>query len=246
MHVLQAGLDERTMDFLRANKILPHSTEEGDGAEEVVEWVLDGHYEAVIVDLDVTGWGIFFPRAFRERSQNVPVVGISRGTARLSWPEQRATFLENGGDDLLQGPANPRELAATLRAVSRRFKGSAVDMLAFPLNDNVLRIDRQTQRAYLNDFVVPLTPKEFTVLESLCVSNGRVLSKEGILRNLYATYEDEAEIKIVDVFICKVRRKLGAIASGGDAFVATSWGRGYELIYDRQTTPAPAASIAAE
>ena len=72
-----------------------------------------------------------------------------------------------------------------------------------------------------------LTAKEYHILEILCLRKGTTLTKEMFLNQLYGGM-DEPEIKIIDVFICKLRKKL-ANASGGKNYVETVWGRGYTL-----------------
>jgi two-component system cell cycle response regulator CtrA len=229
MHVLQAGLDEKTVQFLAADRITTHMAEDAESVEDVCEWVRDGLYEAVVIDLDSTGWGPYLARQFRSKRLDIPIVGIIRVNGETPWTEQRAVFLENGGDDLIRGPANPRELAASLRAVTRRFKGSAVDVLSFTAGAATLKIDRAGGIASVNDAAVHLTGKEFQLLEILAVGAGRVQSKEAILTNLYTTTEDEAEMKIIDVFVCKLRHKLAAQHGDAGGLIDTVWGRGYRL-----------------
>ncbi len=72
-----------------------------------------------------------------------------------------------------------------------------------------------------------LTGKEYQILEILALRKGTTLSKEMFLNHLYGGM-DEPELKIIDVFICKLRKKL-ANASGGRDYIETVWGRGYML-----------------
>ena len=74
---------------------------------------------------------------------------------------------------------------------------------------------------------VHLTGKEYAMLELLSLRKGNTLTKEMILNHLYGGM-DEPEMKIIDVFICKLRKKLG-VACGGDNYIETVWGRGYAL-----------------
>jgi two-component system cell cycle response regulator CtrA len=76
---------------------------------------------------------------------------------------------------------------------------------------------------------VHLTGKEFAILELLSVRKGTILTKEMFLSHLYGE-GDEPEVKIIDVFICKLRKKL-AESTGGNHYIETVWGRGY-LIRD--------------
>jgi two-component system cell cycle response regulator CtrA len=72
-----------------------------------------------------------------------------------------------------------------------------------------------------------LTAKEYRILELLSLRKGTVLTKEMLLDHLYAG-TDEPELKIIDVFVCKLRKKL-AQATGGNHYIVTIWGRGYSL-----------------
>ncbi|MDP5333609.1 MAG: winged helix-turn-helix domain-containing protein, partial [Paracoccaceae bacterium] len=74
---------------------------------------------------------------------------------------------------------------------------------------------------------VNLTGKEYQMLELLSLRKGTTLTKEMFLNHLYGGM-DEPELKIIDVFICKLRKKLG-VATGGDNYIETVWGRGYVL-----------------
>jgi two-component system cell cycle response regulator CtrA len=74
---------------------------------------------------------------------------------------------------------------------------------------------------------VHLTGKEYQMLELLSLRKGTTLTKEMFLNNLYGGM-DEPELKIIDVFICKLRKKL-ANASDGKDYIETVWGRGYVL-----------------
>ncbi len=72
-----------------------------------------------------------------------------------------------------------------------------------------------------------LTGKEYGILELLSLRKGTTLTKEMFLNHLYGGM-DEPELKIIDVFVCKLRHKLKA-STGGDSYIETVWGRGYVL-----------------
>jgi two-component system cell cycle response regulator CtrA len=79
----------------------------------------------------------------------------------------------------------------------------------------------------INGARVHLTGKEYQLLELLALRKGMTLTKEMFLSHLYGGM-DEPEMKIIDVFICKLRKKL-ANASGGKDYIETVWGRGYVM-----------------
>ena len=239
MNVLTVGVNERTRIYLKGVGITTDAKSEIENMEDVISWVRDGIYDATLIDLDTTCWGLFLARPFRDKNLGVPVVGMSSGISDISWQEQRAIFLENGGDDLMHDPVNPRELAATLRAVSRRYKGSSQDILTFTHQTSTLKIDRTCHSASLNGTQIHLTGKEYQILEAIASGAGRTFSKEMLLNRLYGGLEDEPEIKIIDVFVCKLRRKMELIHPDAKSLIATVWGRGYRFETTDKTEPNP-------
>ncbi|KND50373.1 MAG: two-component system, cell cycle response regulator CtrA [Parcubacteria bacterium C7867-007] len=198
--------------------------------EDLYEWIVDGDYDAIVVDLDKTNWGIFAVRYLRSKNVLTSVIGLSNGNREGSWSEQRASFLENGGDDFIRSPANPRELAASLRATTRRGKGLVLDVRELKIGDALIRMNLSTQTVSVNGQFVHFTGKEMLILSLLASNRGRTQSKEMILGNLYSAIEDEAEIKIIDVFVCKIRKKLDEIHPDAGRVIETVWGRGYQII----------------
>jgi len=90
-----------------------------------------------------------------------------------------------------------------------------------------LLVNLDTKIVEINGVRVHLTPKEYQILELLALGKGTTLTKEMILNHLYGGM-DEPQLKIIDVFVCKLRKKL-ANASGSKNYIKTMWGRGYLL-----------------
>jgi two-component system cell cycle response regulator CtrA len=88
-------------------------------------------------------------------------------------------------------------------------------------------VNLDTKTVEVNGARVHLTGKEYQMLELLSLRKGTTLTKEMFLNHLYGGM-DEPELKIIDVFICKLRKKL-ANASSGKNYIETVWGRGYVL-----------------
>jgi two-component system, cell cycle response regulator CtrA len=105
----------------------------------------------------------------------------------------------------------------------RRAKGHAQSVIQ--TGDLVVNLDTKTVEVGTQR--VHLTGKEYQMLELLSLRKGTTLTKEMFLNHLYGGI-DEPELKIIDVFICKLRKKL-AMATGGDHYIETVWGRGYVL-----------------
>lgn len=141
-------------------------------------------------------------------------------------------FLNAGADDYLVKPADNDELNARLYATHRRYLGYATSI--FEIGDLRFNLERKTvtrEGAQIN-----LTRREYAMVECLLKRQGTTYSKEALLNNLYGGM-DEPELKIIDVFICKLRKKLG-LAPSGRQYVETIWGRGYRFLDDHEALPA--------
>lgn len=230
MKLFVIGVDETTQAFLRGRSFsVTTGDDDVETPEDLYEWIQFGVYDAIVIDLDKKNWGIFAVRYLRSKEIQTAVIGITTGTKEDSWSDQRSAFLENGGDDLFRGPVNPRELAASLRASVRRGNGLTLDIREFRNGDALVRINMSTQVVMVNGIQIHLTGKERILFMLLAGTGERVQTKEMLLSGLYTEIEDEAEIKIIDVFICKLRNKLKQVHPDAAALVETVWGRGYKL-----------------
>ena len=177
-------------------------------------------YDLIILDLnlpDMHGYDVL--KKLRISKVATPILILSG----MSGPDYKVKGLGFGADDYLTKPFDKDELIARIRAVVRRSKGHAESIirtgaLAVNLNSRTLEVDGQP---------IHLTGKEYGVLELLSLRKGTTLTKEMFLNHLYGGM-DEPELKIIDVFICKLRKKLAA-ATGGENYIETVWGRGYVL-----------------
>ena len=128
-----------------------------------------------------------------------------------------------GGDDYMTKPFHKDELVARIHAIVRRSKGHAQSVIT--TGDLVVNLDAKTVE--VDGARVHLTGKEYQMLELLSLRKGTTLTKEMFLNHLYGGM-DEPELKIIDVFICKLRKKLAAATEGAN-YIETVWGRGYVL-----------------
>jgi two-component system cell cycle response regulator CtrA len=180
-------------------------------------------YDIILLDLnlpDMSGFEVL--RALRTAKVKTPVMVIS-GQAGL---EDKIAGLGHGADDYITKPFNKDELVARIHAIVRRSKGHSVSVII----TGDLSVNLNTKTVEVRGAPLHLTGKEYQILELLSLHKGTTLSKEMFLNNLYGGLE-EPEIKIIDVFICKLRRKLAG-ASGGKDFIETIWGRGYVIRED--------------
>ncbi len=177
-------------------------------------------YDIIILDLmlpDMDGYEVL--KKLRASKVNTPVLILSG----LSEPEKKVKGLGFGADDYLTKPFDKAELNARIQAVVRRSKGHAQSIIK--TGDIEVNIDNQTVTACGKP--LHLTGKEYGILKLLSMRKGTTLNKDQFLNNLYGGI-DEPELKIIDVFICKLRKKL-AKATGGKNYIETVWGRGYVL-----------------
>jgi two-component system cell cycle response regulator CtrA len=128
-----------------------------------------------------------------------------------------------GADDYLTKPFHREELIARIHAIIRRSKGHAQSVL----RTGRINVNLDAKSVDVDGQSVHLTGKEYQILELLSLRKGTTLTKEMFLNHLYGGM-DEPELKIIDVFICKLRKKL-AEATGGETYIETVWGRGYVM-----------------
>jgi two-component system cell cycle response regulator CtrA len=141
-----------------------------------------------------------------------------------------------GADDYLTKPFHREELVARIHAIIRRSKGHSQSVI----RTGAVNVNLDAKTVDVGGATVHLTGKEYQMLELLSLRKGTTLTKEMFLNHLYGGM-DEPELKIIDVFICKLRKKL-AEATGGQNYIETVWGRGYVL---REPAPGEETRLAA-
>ena len=177
-------------------------------------------YDIIILDLmlpDIDGYEVL--RRLRAARVRTPILILS-GLGEL---DHKIKGLGFGADDFLTKPFDRRELIARIQAIVRRSKGHSestirTGKLVVNLDNHVVSVD---------DHPLHLTAKEYGIIELLSLRKGTTLTKEMFLNHLYGGM-DEPELKIIDVFVCKLRKKLST-ATGGEHYIETVWGRGYVL-----------------
>jgi two-component system cell cycle response regulator CtrA len=177
-------------------------------------------YDIILLDLnlpDISGFEVL--RSLRVSKVKTPILILS-GLAGI---EDKVKGLGFGADDYMTKPFHKDELVGRIHAIVRRSKGHAQSVIQ--TGDLVVNLDAKTVE--VNQARVHLTGKEYQMLELLSLRKGSTLTKDMFLNHLYGGM-DEPEIKIIDVFVCKLRKKL-ANASSGKNYIETVWGRGYVL-----------------
>ena len=160
-------------------------------------------YDIILLDLnlpDMSGFEVL--RSLRVSKVKTPILILS-GLAGI---EDKIRGLGFGADDYVTKPFHKDELVARIHAIVRRSKGHAQSVIR--IDD--LTVDLEAKTVAVNGTHVHLTGKEYQVLELLSLRKGTTLTKEMFLTHLYDGM-DEPALKIIDVFICKLRKKLAYI-----------------------------------
>jgi len=203
--------------MLRSEKLVVDTTEFGEDGLEIGKLY---DYDIILLDLmlpDIDGYEVL--RRLRQARVSTPILIVSG----LGEMDNKIKGLGFGADDYLTKPFDRRELIARIHAIVRRSKGHAQSVI----NTGDLTVNLDQKTVEVGGARVHLTGKEYQMLELLSLRKGTTLTKEMFLNHLYGGM-DEPELKIIDVFICKLRKKL-ANASSGKNYIETVWGRGYVL-----------------
>jgi two-component system, cell cycle response regulator CtrA len=202
--------------MLKTEGLNVYTTERG---EEGIDLAKMYDYDIILLDLnlpDMPGYEVL--RSLHTARVAIPILILS-GMASI---EDKIKGLGLGADDYLSKPFHRDELVARIHAIVRRSKGHAQSRIT--TGDLVVNLD--AKNAELHGEPIRLTGKEYEILELLALRKGSTMTKEMFLNHLYGGL-DEPEAKIIDVFICKLRKKLSA--NGGHDYIETIWGRGYTL-----------------
>lgn len=194
--------------------------EQTDLGEDAVDMAKVYDYDIILLDLglpDMEGFDVL--KQIRDARNNTPVLILSGHTDI----ENRVKGLGFGADDFLGKPFDKKELMARIKAVVRRSQGHSNSQI----NVGKISIDLDKRFVSVEGKPIHLTTKEYSVMELLSLRKGSPLTKEQFMTHLYSGM-DEPELKVIDVFICKLRKKLQD-ASGGINYIETVWGRGYVL-----------------
>jgi two-component system cell cycle response regulator CtrA len=203
--------------MLRSESYVCDTTDMGEDGLEIGKLY---DYDIIVLDLmlpDIDGYEVL--RRLRAARVQTPTLILSG----LSGLDDKIKGLGVGADDYLTKPFDKRELIARIQAIVRRSKGHPDSII----RTGKLKVNLDARTVEVDDQPLHLTGKEYAILELLSLRKGATLNKEMFLNHLYGGM-DEPAVKIIDVFVCKLRKKLSA-ATGGDNYIETVWGRGYVL-----------------
>jgi two-component system cell cycle response regulator CtrA len=192
-----------------------------DLGQEGVDCAKHYDYDIILLEtalLDMSG--VEAIRQIRAAKVSTPILVISA----LDEIAERVRAFGAGADDFLGKPFHRDEMVARMHAIVRRSRGHAQSVIV----TDGLSIDVLSKTVEVDGKPVHMTAKEFAILELLALRKGKTITKEMLLNHMYGGI-DEPEIKIIDVFVCKVRRKLMTAAADRRNHIETIWGRGYVL-----------------
>jgi two-component system, cell cycle response regulator CtrA len=194
--------------------------EPAESGEDAIDLAKHYDFDIMVLDLrlpDMEGFEVV--RRLRTAKVRTPVLILSG----MNETDDKVRGLTTGADDYLTKPFHKSELIARIHAIVRRSKGHSESVI----KTGKLVVNLDTRSVDVDSRRLHVTGKEYSILELLSLRKGTTLTKEMFLDHLYGGI-DEPELKIIDVFICKLRKKIAA-ATGGSHYIETVWGRGYVL-----------------
>jgi two-component system cell cycle response regulator CtrA len=222
MRVLLVEDDKPTVQsielMLKSDGYVVDSTDLGEEGLEIGKLY---EYDIIILDIglpDIDGYEVL--KRLRAAKVETPILILS-GFAEL---DSKIKGLGFGADDYLTKPFDKRELMARLQAIVRRSQGHAHSII----KTGPIEVNLDARTVNVDGKPLHLTGKEYGIMELLSLRKGSTLTKEMFLNHLYGGM-DEPEVKIIDVFICKLRKKIAKLSKPGEQCIETVWGRGYVL-----------------
>jgi two-component system cell cycle response regulator CtrA len=204
--------------MLKSDGYVVDATDMGEDGLEIGKLY---EYDIIILDLmlpDLDGYEVL--KRLRAAKVETPILILSG----LSELDSKLKGLGFGADDYLTKPFDKRELMARIQAIVRRSKGHAQSVI----KTGPITVNLDARTVEVDNKQLHLTSKEYGIIELLSLRKGSTLTKEMFLNHLYGGM-DEPEVKIIDVFICKLRKKIEKIMPEGGSCIETVWGRGYVL-----------------
>ncbi len=195
--------------------------------EDAIDLAKHYDFDIIVLDLrlpDIEGFEVV--RRIRAAKVRTPVLILSGKNET----DDKVRGLSTGADDYLTKPFHKSELVARIHAIVRRSKGHSESII----KTGSLVVNLDTRSVEVDGRRLHVTGKEYSILELLSLRKGTTLTKEMFLDHLYGGI-DEPELKIIDVFICKLRKKIST-ATGDHHYIETVWGRGYVLKDPEQGT----------
>lgn len=217
MHVLliedESQMRNMVRVYLNANEMIVTEAENG---KQAVEALRHQTFDVIILDLMMPVMDGF--KFLEQYSESTPVLVLSAKTQT----EDKLRGFELGIDDYLTKPFDLRELVARIRTLTRRAQSTVQS--AQPVSD--LQLMKESHSLLVMGNLVPLTPKEFEILELLCRRSERVYTREDLLVRIWG-YDFEGDVRVVDTHVKNIRDKCKKAGLSYNP-IQTVWGVGYK------------------
>ena len=196
---------------------LGHQVDAAEDAKEA-DYFLNEHLpDIALVDLGLPDEdGLSLIRRWRNHEVSLPVLVL---TAREGW-QDKVEVLSAGADDYVTKPFHIEEVVARMQALMRRNSGLASQVISMP----PFQVDLFRRAMSINDEAVKLTAFEYTIMETLIRNNGKVVSKDSLMLQLYPDAELR-ESHTIDVLMGRLRKKIQALYPS--EVITTVRGQGY-------------------
>jgi DNA-binding response OmpR family regulator len=230
MKIFHIGIPTNQIASLESHGIVA-LTDNVQSPDDVKDWISDGGCEAVVLNLE-------HPTAIKVSVQDMrgahvtaPIVGLLSAQGQSEWSERRAFFLEVGCDDLVMAPMNLRELAASLRAVTRRQLGMTSDIKEVHYKNAHIVIDFARQSITVNSIPLRLTRRPYLLFLALVSSGKHIHSREYLLERMYNLPGEETSYGMVRVRLTEIRKHLREIEpDAGEIIEYVSERKGWRLL----------------
>ncbi|WP_228005668.1 two-component system response regulator PhoP [Xenorhabdus sp. BG5] len=196
-----------------------HQVDAAENAKEADYYLKESHPDIAIVDLGLPGEdGLSMLRRWRSEQINLPILVL---TARESWQE-KVNVLNAGADDYVTKPFHLEEINARIQALMRRNSGLASQLVEI----SPFLINLSRKEFFINEANIKLTAFEYIIIETLLRNNGKVVSKETLMRQLYPDAELR-ESHTIDVLMGRLRKKI--LNEWPEEVIVTVRGQGYRF-----------------
>ena len=234
MHILLIkNATAEKLELAQHCKVWDIAIEPSDSFDDALMLARDQKYDVILTEAVMPdGKAENFIAKLRRARISTPVLVVS---AYCNTPEKRTALLKAGADDAISMPYDAEEVRARIYTAVRRINGHSSNIIQV----NELSINLDARTVSVKNQPVKLTKTEFCILELLALRQGKLQTRENLLRDIYIN-RDEPNIRLIEVYIHKLRKKL-ADASGGKHFITNIWGQGYILKPDNADTPLAAS-----
>ena len=203
--------------FLKNKGVVVDSAFSGEEGTELIRLY---DFDLILIEFflpDISGHEVL--KKIRLSGIKTPIMMLSGSITTA----QKISCFNAGADDYVVRPYDKNELFARIQAIIRRSRGYADSIV----HVGQMEVNLDTKIVTVDGKVLHLTGKEYALIELLCLRQGMTVSKEQFLNHLYGGM-DEPEMKIIDVFLCRIRNKIKRLSHGTE-YIQTVWGRGYIL-----------------